>query len=404
MRQRKTDRLSDPPPDDSRAVDRGVLAAMGCAVIVVLIGGTVGGISLMRRFAVDDPVAGVSAVDPAEVDLPEIVEPIGPDPLAAMRPRYRPGPYVQTVGLLPSGMSQTQQLPGAGGRTIDNPWIVVGADLRVGAAPTSANGPGLTLTGNLALPVSVIPGAPSQIPIRAVPGPGGQGDVQGLLLEFVGYPGHFFLPAAVETELGRIQIAGVEEAQVEFGIDAPVLPGGIPAPSDKEMEASVRIASVDMQGRMSPWVTRQITVVPLGTGDVEVALSMTESTDLDLYVTDPNGVVVYYGNTTGGSGGHLDLDANAGCGSNVGVNNEHIFWPQGAAPAGTYEVRVAHFSNCNNRAVDYRITVRNCGESAVFSGSFDASSGDSRTCTSNPGTQRGWCQQVVSFDVTPCTP
>ena len=40
------------------------------------------------------------------------------------------------------------------------------------------------------------------------------------------------------------------------------------------------------------------------------------------------------------SGGALDLDANAACGSNMGVNTEHVYWPRGMAPAGTYTVYV----------------------------------------------------------------
>ncbi len=168
------------------------------------------------------------------------------------------------------------------------------------------------------------------------------------------------------------------------------------------MQAVMRVAAVDLQGRVSPWQRRELRVMPLGTGDVEVALSMSESTDLDLYVTSPSGTVIYYGNTRAG-GGHLDLDANSACNGNMGVNNEHVFWPRGAAPAGQYFVRVANFSSCiGGRPVDYRITVRNCGETAVFSGRFTGT-GDGANCTVDPGTRQDWCQQVVAFDVTPCT-
>ena len=53
--------------------------------------------------------------------------------------------------------------------------------------------------------------------------------------------------------------------------------------------------------------------------------------------------------------------------------------------------------------VDYRITVRNCGETAVFSGSFTGE-GNSDTCDRDPSGagDRNWCQRVVDFDVTPC--
>ena len=96
-----------------------------------------------------------------------------------------------------------------------------------------------------------------------------------------------------------------------------------------------------------------------------------------------------------------DLDANAACGSNLGVDNEHVYWPTGRAPRGTYTVRVAHYESCiEGRPVDYRITVRNCGETVVLSGRF-AGASQSRTCLA-AGQDPSWCQDVVSFIVPPC--
>src|SRR5690606_9677273 len=118
--------------------------------------------------------------------------------------------------------------------------------------------------------------------------------------------------------------------------------------------------------------------------------------------TDPSGVTIYYGNTRATNGGQLDLDANAACGSNMGVNNEHVFWPEGSAPSGTYRVNVAHWRSCiGGRAVSYRVTVRACGETVVLSGSF-AGEGRSDQCFSSTPGDRAWCQEVVTFDVPPC--
>jgi hypothetical protein len=268
----------------------------------------------------------------------------------------------------------------------------------------AGGGPGLRLANASSSRLPVIPGTPALLEIAATPGTGTDGAVAGLLLEFEGYPGVFYLPAVVESELGTIRVAGVEEAQIQLGIDAPVLPDGRPAPPDKEMFATVRVAAVDVEGRTSAWVERDLRVMPTGTGDVEVSLWMSETTDLDLYVVSPTGVVVYYGNSDSAAGGHLDLDANAACSSNLGVDNEHIFWPRGQAPSGSYQVRVAHWESCiDGREVDYRVTVRNCDETAVFSGSF-VGSGDHSTCDIDPGSNRTWCQRVVDFEVTPCEP
>lgn len=388
--------------DDSRRVDRGVIAVAGCLIVVLLGAGGFGGYWLYNRFKTDEPVAQRDAVNPVEVDVDQPEEPPA-DPLADMRPRYRPGPFVQTVGLLPSGLSSLRRLAAnnRGGHTMENPWVVAGAELRPGAPPTGAPGPILDLPDQ-EQDLSVIPGTPTTLPLRARAGFGDDATIQGLLIVFQGYEGYFFLPAGAETELGHIQVAGEELGDMQFGIDVPTLPGGALAPSDREMKANVRVAAVDMGGRISPWQTRHLTVMPLGTGDVEVALTMSEATDLDLYVVDPAGQVIYYGNRRAGNQGQLDLDANSACNGNMGVNAEHVFWPTGMAPAGTYQVRVSNYSSCiNGRPVDYRISVRNCGESAVFSGQF-VGEGDSRNCTTDPGSDRSWCQQVLSFDVTPC--
>jgi len=185
-------------------------------------------------------------------------------------------------------------------------------------------------------------------------------------------------------------------------VDSPTRPDGSPAPADKPFFVNLSVAAQDADGHVSTPVTRRLSILPLGTGDVEVSLTMGAATDLDLYVVEPTGGVLYYQRRRSGAGGQLDLDANAACSSNMGVNAEHVFWREGGAPAGTYVVRVAHFESCIDGApVDYRVTVRACGETAVFSGRFEGE-GDRENCFSDPGAQRAWCQQVVSFDVAPC--
>lgn len=330
------------------------------------------------------------------------------DQVAQMRRRYRPGPHVEVEGMLPSGRLEVQRI-GQGvrdGRTIDTPWIVGGAELHPTAAPSAssptASRPSLALRG-AEQPFTVLAGVPLRLPLRADPGTGAEVDVSGLYIAFHDYPGHFFLPATVDTELGQMRVTGVEDAEVVFGLDAALAPGGQPivgTPRDVVMY----VASVDHGGRVSPYVQRTLRIMPVGTGDVEVTLTMTRSTDLDLYVIDSGGTVVYYGATQAASGGRLDLDANAACSGNVGVDNEHIFWPAGAAPAGTYTVRVANYESCIGGAqVDYRVTVQNCGETVVLAGQFTGQ-GDSRSCDSMTGNDPGWCQQVVEFEVEPCAP
>lgn len=68
--------------------------------------------------------------------------------------------------------------------------------------------------------------------------------------------------------------------------------------------------------------------------------------DVDLYVREPNGEVIYYGNSTSSTGGQLDVDANAGCSGPDPDPTENIFWPEGMAPAGTYQFWADLWSPC----------------------------------------------------------
>jgi hypothetical protein len=138
------------------------------------------------------------------------------------------------------------------------------------------------------------------------------------------------------------------------------------------LQLSIIFEVADGSGNVSPpqAVPTQITVV--GTGDVEVALSWDVDNDLDLHVVDPTGNEVFYGNAFDPTSGVqlLDLDSNAGCEID-GINNEHVVWPQGKAPSGTYTVRVDNWQNCTSTAANYTVTVEVKGQATkTFSGSF----------------------------------
>jgi hypothetical protein len=83
----------------------------------------------------------------------------------------------------------------------------------------------------------------------------------------------------------------------------------------------------------------------LGTGDVRVTLRWATVADLDLSVTDPGGETVSYGTREVSSGGVLDVDANASCGSTTTAPAENIIWPD-TAPDGRYVVTVNLYSAC----------------------------------------------------------
>ena len=75
-----------------------------------------------------------------------------------------------------------------------------------------------------------------------------------------------------------------------------------------------------------------------GMGDVYVTLRWENTSDLDLYVKDPSGELIYYSHKTSASGGRLDVDDRDGYGP------ENIYWATGTAPRGTYTVYVEYWS------------------------------------------------------------
>jgi len=102
---------------------------------------------------------------------------------------------------------------------------------------------------------------------------------------------------------------------------------------------------------------------------LQFSLNWDAPTDVDLWVTEPNGERIYFGNTTSASGGTLDLDSNAGC-SIDNVNNENITWGSVVPPLGDYLVQVDHWSDCNGNTSNYTLTANMCGETTSYNGTL----------------------------------
>jgi hypothetical protein len=84
------------------------------------------------------------------------------------------------------------------------------------------------------------------------------------------------------------------------------------------------------------------------TGDVSFRLTWNTPEDLDLYVTEPNGTTIYWGNEGPTStGGQLDVDSNFPCGSNTNAV-ENVFWPVGSAPQGSYVFWAERYDSCSS--------------------------------------------------------
>lgn len=114
-------------------------------------------------------------------------------------------------------------------------------------------------------------------------------------------------------------------------------------------------AAVGAGGEQGQTVAQEATTIAVGSGEVQVSVSWDEPSDVDLYVVDPAGEEIYYGNPESSSGGNLDLDSNSSC-TIDNTNNENITFAD--PPPGTYTVRVNYWSSCDVERTRYVVTVQ----------------------------------------------
>jgi uncharacterized protein YfaP (DUF2135 family) len=138
----------------------------------------------------------------------------------------------------------------------------------------------------------------------------------------------------------------------------------------------VRFSVYDRAGRVSVYQIVEVNVLELGTGALQISLSWDTPTDQDLYVTDPTGTIIYFGNKTSPSGGELDRDDLDGYGP------ENIFWLTNT-PDGTYSVRVRDYNRTS--------TPNNC---------YVTINTPNKNKTYNVTTQSGRTVDVVTFTKT----
>lgn|GEM_PF-6733567 len=129
-------------------------------------------------------------------------------------------------------------------------------------------------------------------------------------------------------------------------------------------------ASVGNANGFGGSVQQQVRAVDLAASDLAVLVRWNALADVDLHVTDPKGVEVYFGRTSSPEGGRLDLDSNPACNFD-GVNQEVITWPLGRAPTGEYKVSVYYWSDCGVPRTDYSVTLMSRGRTIqVLDGTF----------------------------------
>jgi len=82
-------------------------------------------------------------------------------------------------------------------------------------------------------------------------------------------------------------------------------------------------------------------------GEIEIGLIWRNTNDIDLHVLDPLGEEIFFNNRRSRSGGELDVDRNASCGSTTSSPVEHIVWERNA-PHGRYQVGVHYYARCGS--------------------------------------------------------
>jgi uncharacterized protein YfaP (DUF2135 family) len=140
---------------------------------------------------------------------------------------------------------------------------------------------------------------------------------------------------------------------------------------------AMQLSGANGSGSFGTEQSNLVSVISVGTGDVQVNVTWDSKADVDLHVVDPAGGEAYWAGRTTATGGQLDLDSNAGC-STDGPRAENIYWASGIiAPKGEYVVRVDHWSACSAVRTNYVVTVNVRGKppqvfSGVFTGQGDA--------------------------------
>ena len=116
---------------------------------------------------------------------------------------------------------------------------------------------------------------------------------------------------------------------------------------------------LQISARLSNGSLTNVCIIPIqyiraGTGSLQVNLSFDNAKDVDLYVVQPDGEIVFYGNVGNyyveagvSKGWGLDIDANALCYDLNGINSENVFFSNEYIQSGKYEVWINMWMNCN---------------------------------------------------------
>lgn len=273
-------------------------------------------------------------------------------------------------------------LTGGGDVTDEFPILIEGATLTPGT-PSAATSQLTNEGGSVSMNSNIIAGGSNTIEITSPQ------ELETIELAVEGEDGYYSLNAAdykVEESLRSSSYVYRVDLQASLHITVDI---------------NIQIIVVTLDGDRWGHKT-DVSYIPTGTGDLKVSLTFSNAKDVDLWVKEPNGHFVYFGNRkpfleSSSSEVGLDLDSNAACHID-NRNNENIFFTKDCLQQGTYEVYVQMYSNCDpSIATSWTVNAYYKGEMLQTATGSNPATGVFPVDTPSAGTRLG--EPVMTFTI-----
>ncbi len=236
-------------------------------------------------------------------------------------------------------------------------------------------GAGLPVISTVKGPLEFINGGTSEFTVSSASG----SNIAAILVQIDSYDGYYHVPVYTSGSSAKFKLS-FDSHFFDEAVQKAILMKRYNSVTGSVVDLNIRITIIDDLNQVSESHALALQANETGTGDVKVSISWDTATDVDLHVTDPNGVTTYYSNRTPGNGSTLDLDSNAGC-SIDGVNNENIFWSTGTAVPGEYTVKINMWSDCDKGGASGTVTMIYNGDDSPRVVSWSLGSSGSQTYT-----------------------
>lgn len=196
-----------------------------------------------------------------------------------------------------------------------------------GTIPSNPDGPSI---GNVSMNGSVISGGSSHITITT------DNDIQKLYVGIKGVNNYYIITPNAKSNIFDFVILLSQNLDESF---------------------EIQISALLADGTTTAVYKSTVGYYAVGTGNLQISLSFDNEKDVDLYVLQPDGVMIFYGNKGGqtydpitGLSTYLwglDLDSNPNCNIDS-INNENVFYPDSLVQSGTYQVWINMYNNCDS--------------------------------------------------------